>query len=237
MEACRAVLTGPPSDSVILAVHGKYSHQADADIQTLMDVAVPRGHQVLTFDLPGHGSRPGSPDELRISDAAGEVAGMWAWAGEHFPRRRCFATSLGAYLSLVSIPADSLEEAWLLSPVTDMGALVRGLMSMFDITEDDLRQQQTITTPVETLDWTQYRFIAEHPVGGWATPIRILRGAHDDLVPPGSIEAFCERTGATLTVAPDSGHYFHTESDLAQLRSWLKQVVPVEARALDQAGE
>ena len=51
-----AVLWGEKSSKLIIAVHGNLSNKLDVPISLLAEVAVPRGYQVLSFDLPQHGS-------------------------------------------------------------------------------------------------------------------------------------------------------------------------------------
>ena len=46
-----AVVWGEASDRVIIAVHGNLSNKADAPIRHLAVHALPRGYQVLSFDL------------------------------------------------------------------------------------------------------------------------------------------------------------------------------------------
>ena len=52
-----AIIWGPPSQHMVLAVHGNMSHKADTVIELLAGKAVARGYQVLSFDLPEHGDR------------------------------------------------------------------------------------------------------------------------------------------------------------------------------------
>ena len=56
-----AIIWGPPSQHLVLAVHGNMSHKADTVIELLAGNAVPRGYQVLSFDLPEHGDRKTDP--------------------------------------------------------------------------------------------------------------------------------------------------------------------------------
>ena len=54
-----AILWGPPSERVLIAVHGDQASKSDPCIALLAEVAVERGLRVLSFDLPEHGERQG----------------------------------------------------------------------------------------------------------------------------------------------------------------------------------
>lgn len=57
IEDIPATLWGEEREDLVIAVHGNLSHKQDTIIQLLADVAVKRGFQVLSFDLPEHGDR------------------------------------------------------------------------------------------------------------------------------------------------------------------------------------
>lgn len=60
--------------------------------------------------------------------------------------------------------------------------IINGIMSAFQISEQELFQKQTIPTPIgQTLYWDYYCYVKEHPVSRWNTPTQILSGGKDTL--------------------------------------------------------
>lgn len=72
MEKCNikidtipAIVWGPSSDQVYIFVHGKMSKKEDA--QGFAEIAIEKGFQVISFDLPQHGEHYfHSPEQLAI---------------------------------------------------------------------------------------------------------------------------------------------------------------------------
>ncbi|QLQ16700.1 MAG: alpha/beta hydrolase [Micropruina sp.] len=221
LGSLRPTLWGDSAGGLVVTAHGKQSHQGDADVRAAVTHAVARGEQALTWDLPGHGARPGTPADCRITDAATKLSEIWDWASNNFDSLTVFATSMGAYLTLVTAPQDRLDRAEFLSTVVDMKGLVEGLMAAVGVSGDELRARGRVETPDEPLEWDQFDFTTTHQVGQWKVPTRILRGEEDDVVAEQSIRHFCARLGADLTVVPGAAHYFHTPADLAALDRWL----------------
>lgn|GEM_PF-1975273 len=61
----------------------------------------------------------------------------------------------------------------------------------------------------------------------WNTPTVILYGEKDDLSEYDRVASFSSRFASELTVMEDGDHYFHTYEQLAFLRNWLKETIPV----------
>ncbi|MDO5285708.1 MAG: alpha/beta fold hydrolase [Actinomycetia bacterium] len=229
LDTCALTLWGRPSDRLVVTVHGLHSHQGDADTQAAVRQALARNEQALTWDLPGHGVRPGTPEDCRVTDAAAELAQIWDWACARYGRLSVFATSLGAYLALLTARQDRLDAACFLSPVVDMVALVDLLMAAAGTTADEVREKGRVETPAGPLVWDQLDFILTHRVENWIVPTRILRGQHDEVVPERSVHDFCTRFAAELTVVPGAGHHLHRPAELAAVARWLAAGEPTTA--------
>lgn len=134
------------------------------------------------------------------------------------------AVSLGAYFAITALGDAEIERAFFLSPVTDMEALIAGLMARAGVTEDELRERKSIPADDgEPLSWDYLQYVRAHPLR-WTVPTDILCGEKDTLLPPGSVERFARRCGARLTILPGGGHWFHTVDELAFLRAWLRRM-------------
>lgn len=225
VEGIPALRWGPESDRVILAVHGSHSSKIDDCVYILAEEAAAKGRQVLSFDLPLHGERifEEPPRPTMVEEARREVEVMLTYLRRQYRRVDLFGCSMGAYFGLLACAGADVGEAWFLSPVTDMTALIRGMMAACGVSEEVLAEKRIIPTPFgETLDWDYYHYTAAHPVTAWPHPTHILRGEGDTLCRREEMAAFAARFGADLTEQPGGEHWFHTGEELAFYRQWLR---------------
>ena len=105
-----------------------------------------------------------------------------------------------------------------------MRRLIENMMTWFGVSEERLKAQLEIPTPIgKTLYWDYYSYVKTHPVDKWSTPTAILYGEKDTLSEYDRVAAFSGRFGCNMTVMEDGEHYFHTDEQLAFLRNWLKE--------------
>lgn len=217
-----AALWGPPSERVIVAVHGAQSGKTDVPFRLLAE-ALP-SCQVLSFDLPEHGDRKDESTLCKPPVCVRELSAVLDFAESRWTDLSLFAVSMGAYFSLLACPNRKLSHAWFLSPVVDMERLTRDMMSWFQISENSLETEGSIPTPMgQTLYWDDYCYICNHPINCWPFPTDILRGAGDTLVAEETVAAFAERYSCRLRIAEGAEHWFHTPPDLAVLSDWLQE--------------
>ena len=104
--------------------------------------------------------------------------------------------------------------------------IIKGIMSAFQISEQELFQKQTIPTSIgQTLYWDYYCYVKEHPVSRWNTPTWILSGGKDTLCNVQTLQSFVQQYHCSLTLSPESEHYFHTEYDLSVLENWFNHII------------
>ncbi|WP_341479880.1 alpha/beta hydrolase [Anaerofilum hominis] len=219
-----ALLWGPGAERLILAVHGSHSHKADVPVRLLAECAVPRGYQVLSFDLPQHGERAQGPAPFEQRVCVEELAAVVRYAGKRWLRLSLFGNSLGAWFSLAACRDEPLEQALFLSPVVDMRRLIENMMAWAGVTPQRLRAERKIPTGFgETLCWDEYCYACRHPAGPWRVPTAILYGGKDDLCEQEVVQAFAQRFGCALTTVPWAPHYFHTPQELDALRGWFAE--------------
>ena len=224
--ALPALVWGRKAASVIIAVHGNQSNREDRPIEALAEIACVRGWQVLSYDLPEHGTRKGDPALCRFAECVSELAGIVRFARERWTRVALFGVSMGASFALLGC-GELLDCAWFLSPVTDMLGLTRGMMAAFGVSEAELEERRAVPTPIgQTIYWEDYRFLRANPVQDWPVRTDILCGEQDDVSGAVFIRAFAERFGCVLEVVPGAGHYFHTEGQMCRLREWLSRTLP-----------
>ena len=218
-----AILWGKTSDKGFIHVHGKMSRKEYAEGFAM--IAEEQGFQTLSFDLPEHGDRVGGPERCDVWNGIRDLNAIADAAFSRWHRVSLFACSLGAYFSLQAIADRPLERCLFQSPIVDMKWLVEAMMRASGVTEDMLREQGEIPTPIDALRWDYYRYILAHPVTRWPFRTSILYGALDTMQPREAIDRFCERFGAKLTVFPRSRHAFMEPGDQAVVEGWMRRAL------------
>ena len=217
-----AALWGPPSERVIVAVHGAQSNKTDGPFRLLAE-AFPLC-QVLSFDLPEHGDRRHEPTLCRPPVCVRELSAVLDYAESRWTRVGLFAVSMGAYFSLLACRDRNIFHAWFLSPVVDMERLTRDMMEWFCISEARLEAEKVVPTPMgQTLRWDDYCYIRRHPVDRWPFPTDILRGSGDTLAAEETAVSFAERFSCRLRTAQGAEHWFHRPEELSALSDWLRE--------------
>lgn len=219
-----AVLWGEKSNKLILAVHGNMSYKTDKPIEILAEVAIQHGYQVLSFDLPEHGDRKQEATLCKVQQCVKDLSTILQYAKEEWNDISLFANSMGAYFSLLSYHDEEFQHAWFLSPVVDMRRIISNMMSWFQISEDQLKEKQTISTPIgQNLYWDYYCYVNEHPIKKWNIPTHILYGGQDDMCEQDTILNFEKSFSCNLEIIPSAEHYFHTTAQLQDFRDWLEK--------------
>ncbi len=220
-----ALLWGEKSNELFIAVHGNLSHKEDTVIELLVDEAIGKGYQVLSFDLPEHGDRKGEETPCKVQHCVHELMEIVQYAQRNWDELSLFACSMGAYFSLLAYRDIELKTALFLSPVVDMERIIRNMMMWFQVTPERLETEKTIDTPVgQKLYWDYFCYVLEHPVDRWNVDTRILYGAKDNLVEFDTIRQFTEKFPCTLEIMDDGEHYFHTDEQLDVFKQWLEKI-------------
>ena len=221
-----AILWGESAEKLIIAVHGNMSHKSDVPIEMLSKNALQKGYQVLSFDLPEHGDRKDEGTLCKVQNCIVELGAVLQYAKDKWQHLSFFGNSLGAYFGLLAYKDVSLKKAWFLSPVVDMERIIGNMMKWFSVTEEQLRDRQTISTPIgQTLYWDYYCYVKEHPVSDWKTPTCILYGSKDVLCERDAVTSFAEKFSCQLEIVEDGEHYFHTPEQLEELDEWLGRAI------------
>lgn len=216
------VLWGQKSNKVFIAVHGNMSHKEDTVIQILADVAISKGYQVLSFDLPEHGERKDENIPCKVQICVEELCIIMKYAKEQWKEISLFACSMGAYFSLLAYPNTTIKKALFLSPVVDMKRIIENMMTWFQVSPEQLQQDQTINTPIgQKLYWDYFCYVNEHPIEKWNINTEIMYGAKDDLCEFDRIKHFANAFNCNLDVVEAGEHYFHTEEQLMTFTNWL----------------
>ena len=212
-----AILYGDPAGRGYLFLHGQMGRKEEAE--AFARAACPRGHQVLSIDLPGHGARQGRGEELAPWTAVPDIRAALDWAERRWESISLRATSIGAYFAMLAV--DRPARALLVSSILDMEGLILTMMGWAGVTEEELRDRGEIETSFgQTLSWAYLCWVREHPVHSWKCPVRILYGSEDSMTPRRTVEEYVRRHGARLTVLEGGEHWLHTPEQLSALREW-----------------
>lgn len=213
-----ALVIGETSERVWLFVHGKMGCKEEA--LAFGSLACPAGWQVVSVDLPEHGSRKDSPEKLLPWTVVPELQSVYRAMGQRWRQISLRATSIGAWLSMLALQEQEIDRALFVSPVVDMQNLIGTMMTWAGVTEEELKQKGEIPTQFgETLSWEYLCWAREHPVW-WTAPTEILYAGGDTLTSRSVIDDFAAKSGSGLTVMEDGEHWFHTEEQLQFLREW-----------------
>ena len=216
-----AVIWGEPSERVYLYVHGKQASKEAA--ASFAAIAAEKSFQTVSFDLPRHGERTASPERCDIWNGMRDLTVIRDAVFARWREVSLFGCSLGAYFSLNTYSGDDFRKCLFQSPIVDMDALTRQMMVWFGITEERLKREREIETPIDLMTWDYVQYIRAHPVTSWPIPTRVLYAGRDNLQPREVIDAFCNQFSASLTVSPQSEHPFMGEGDANIVARWMRE--------------
>jgi len=213
------MIWGEKSDRVYIYVHGKMSDKESAE--SFARAAESRGYQTISFDLPEHGERKGGSERCDIWTGISELRQIRDYVSANWHAVSLFACSLGAYFSLQAYKDERFGKCFFLSPIVDMEYLIRNMFLWFHVTEERLRAEREIPTPIDTLSWDYYQFVKANPVTAWKSPTFILYGGKDNLQSLEVMETFASSNHASLTISEHSEHAFMGDGDDAVITRWL----------------
>lgn len=214
-----ALLWGPPAERVFLYVHGQGGSKEEA--ASFSGAACPRGWQVLSVDLPGHGERAEESDSFDPWHAVPELRRVMDHIGANWAAAALYANSIGAWFSMLALRDRDLERCLFVSPILDMTKLIQTMMGWAGVTEERLKAEGTIPTDFgQTLSWDYLTYAREHPVVRWPFPTSILYAGQDHLTDRAAVEDFARRFSCRLTAMEQGEHWFHTPEQLAFLERW-----------------
>jgi len=222
-----AILWGEKSRKVFIAVHGNMSHKEDEVIRILAEKIVPKGYQVLSFDLPEHGERKDNQDYLcKVQNCVKDLKQVMEYAKENFDEINLWACSMGVYFSLLAYKEEAIKQCLFLSPVVNMKIIIDHMMLWSNVTEEDLKEKQEIQTKFGAkLYWDYYEYVKEKPIRKWNIKTSILYGNKDNMQEESLIQKFVNKFHCRLSILENGEHYFHTEEQLSFYREWLEREV------------
>ena len=193
IENTPAVLYGEPSDTLWLFVHGQFGCKEE-DLP-FAEIVAPDA-QVLSIDLPNHGTRQNRDEEFAPWTAAPELTRVMAYARAHWRATNVRATSIGAYFARLAFAAP------------EKALFVRG---MYPARVGDM------------LSWDYLCWVRAHPAKDWHCSQYILYGENDSMTDLATIRTYTAKSGAELIIVPQGEHWFHTPEQLAVMADWERK--------------
>ena len=188
-----ALLLGEKSEKIFLFVHGLHGRKEEA--LAFAEVAVPKGYQVFSIDLPVE-RKP-----WEVMPLLNEVRD---YLYENWKNVSVRANSIGSWFSLLSFQNKKVDQAMLVSPILDM----KKYIELMPHREDDY-----------------YEWVVNKPITHWDTPTFILRPEVDLIVSKETGRDFISQHQCQVTIMPDGEHWFHTPNQLAYLKAWEEKIV------------
>lgn len=217
LEQIPSVLYGAPGERGFLFLHGQMGYKEEA--KTFAQAACPKGYQVLSIDLPGHGERQGREEQMAPWTAVPDIRAALTWAKSRWESVSLRANSLGAYFARLAF--DRPEQVLLVSPILDMEGLILTMMDWAGVTEEELRKRGEIAATFgQSLSWKYLCWVRAHPAFDWTCPTHILYGSRDNMTSRQTIEEYIRRHDVRLTVMKGGEHWFHTPDQMTFLQAW-----------------
>lgn len=222
IENIPAIIWGDSSEKVYLYVHGQGGSKDEAE--QFAKIANKFSYQVLSIDLPEHGERIEEVDSLNPWDVLPELDLVIGYMKLNWEHISLFANSIGAWFSMQGMNNEILERAIFVSPIIDMENLISNMMKYENISQNELKEKQNITTSSgQSLSWRYFKYAAENPISKWDIPTYILFAKDDIFTGNELMKAFATKFTCNLTVIEQAEHWFHTPSQLEVLHSWMEQ--------------
>lgn len=226
IENIPAILWGESSENIFIAIHGNMSNKEDDALVIFAEQAVKLGYQVISFDLPEHGERDKEGNPCKVHDCVRELTLIMSYVKDNWNNISLFACSMGAYFSLLAYKDEVINQTLFLSPVVNMKRIITNIMKWFNIDEEQLKNQQTVETPIgQSLYWDYYCYVNDNPINKWDKPTNILYGSKDDLCESEIVFKFVEKFKCNIVVMNEGEHYFHTPEQLKFFKEWLSNSI------------
>jgi len=219
-----AIVWGTPFCNVYLYIHGQGGNKEE--VYNIAEIVCRHGYQILSIDLPEHGSRKSEINSFDPWHIVPELTEVMKFAKKHWKSISLFANSIGAWFGMLSFGNESLEKCLFVSPVLDMKRLILKMMGWANVSEEQLKKALIIpTTFGQTLSWKYWEYALSHPITKWEVPTKILYGGNDNLTDRDVVEHFAHKFHCGLEVMENGEHWFHTEEQLDVMRIWLNKTL------------
>lgn len=231
IQGIPAIIWGTSSKRLYLYIHGQGGCKEEAEV--FANIACRHGWQALSIDLPEHGDRKSESDSFDPWHIIPELSAVMEYAKCRWGHISLFASSIGAWFSMLSFGNEQIKNCLFVSPVLDMKQFISNMMNWANVSEARLKQELFIPTSFgQTLSWEYWEYALNHPITKWKAPTQILYGGNDNLIEHDIVERFTHKFNCDLTVMENGEHWFHTEQQIDVLCRWAEK--GLESKGLSQ---
>lgn len=218
-----------PVTQYVVGVHGFGSDAGSRTLTVLGGVLAPRGAALIAFDLPCHGKRQ-TEAHISLSDCLDTVCAAFDYAFSFGLPTSVFATSFGAYLTLLTIAKKryTFAHVMLKSPAVYMDDVLENVLLQFhhySLPQDlDATWRLGIDAPVFA-DRSFLEDLRRNRIDDMrfdVADLAVMQGMADDVVSPADNLAFFRRHFGghyTLLPFPEGGHSLKTDAEQAQINA------------------
>ncbi|MFL1706242.1 alpha/beta hydrolase [Campylobacter sp. MOP7] len=215
-----AILWGQSCEKICIYIHGQYGNKEEAEL--FSKIVCKHGWQVISVDLPEHGERVYEKDKFNPLNVVAELKSLMNFIKNRWPKISLYATSIGAYFSILAYKNDKIYSCLFVSPILDMKKLILDMMSYANVTATQLEQCKIIKTDFgQILSWEYFKYVLDNPIEKWDLPTEILYGKKDEMVKIDTIIKFASNFNCSVTICNEAEHWFHTEKQLRYLKIWI----------------
>ena len=208
-------------DGILLGVHGFAGDKDSSMLKRLAGKAVSDGYALLCFDLPAHGESPVFEESLTVQNCCSDLSFVADYVRKNHPnaKKAIFATSFGAYLSILCAPALSDFSFILRAPAVSMPQILINTVLKTD--RESFRAAGVIECGFERKLSLPYSFSEELdgqvPLSSLSFSQRalIIHGDCDDIVPlPHVLEFAKGRDNVKLCIMEGADHRFKSPGEI-----------------------
>lgn len=221
IEGIPAILYGVKTDKLYLFVHGKFSQKEEA--RDFAKIAISKGYQVLSFDLPEHGERKNEGYECTAQNGVKDLTKVYSYVKGKYSQLSLYACSLGAYFSLVAYKDINFSNCLFASPLLNMERLIENMMTWANVNPKELESKKEIDTDFgEKLSWDYYKYVKNNTIDRWESPTHILYGEKDNITEEQVLNGFSNKFNCSVSVMKNGEHHFHTKEQLDFMFNWIR---------------
>ncbi len=198
--------------NVVIYIHGKGGNSAEAEYYKKF---FNDEYKIIGFDYKSE-----FPWDAQI-----EFSEFFDSIVSEYANIYLIANSLGAYYSMLSLSDKKIKKAMFISPIVDMEKVILNIMSMSNVSEEELYKEKEISTSFgETLSWKYLSYVRDNPID-WNVPTDILYAENDNITSLETMTNFVDKTNSRLNIMKNGEHYFHTEEQMNFLDNWFKEFI------------
>ena len=233
----------------LLCLHGFAGDKYSTVIEAVAKDRCRAGFRCVTFDWPGHGDSTADSSMLTIENCLADLdavvkhlrpAAAAVPSGSTPAPLFCFATSFGGYLAMLDYRRhpEHFDRILLRSPALRMGKVLRSFLD-----EDHMRRfrdGEALNFGFDRPLFLHYDFLSDletpdHdaflPLAGIGrSPIAIIHGDADDVVPVTDSLRFAEDNHLPIRIVKGADHRYKKPGELEQIIDFAAEIFPAGAR-------